>query len=172
VRQGNKTFYANLRDDVAQALEEYRQLVTVIDTKCAEAGRGRFESLPSSALVKRLTEAVDQVKLLTADLFPDAPESASSAEEQTTAEAAAAGETAAPRVASGAIRNREDAFRELGKVAEYFRRNEPHSPVSFALEQVIRWGRMSLPELMQELIPNEDARHDMFRLTGIAEDKS
>ena len=62
---------------------------------------------------------------------------------------------------------REDAFRSLLQVADFFRRTEPHSPVSYALEQAVRWGRMPLPELLQELISDEAVRKDLFRRTGI-----
>jgi type VI secretion system protein ImpA len=52
-------------------------------------------------------------------------------------------------------------------VADYFRQSEPHSPVSYALEQAVRWGRMPLPDLLAELIPDESARTNMLRMTGI-----
>ena len=39
----------------------------------------------------------------------------------------------------------EDAFRVLTSVADYFRRTEPHSPISFLLERAVRWGRLPLP---------------------------
>ena len=51
------------------------------------------------------------------------------------------------------VRTREDAFRALLQVADYFKRTEPHSPVAYSLEQAVRWGRMPLPELLTELIP-------------------
>jgi type VI secretion system protein ImpA len=68
---------------------------------------------------------------------------------------------------AGAIHSREEAFRTLLKVAEYFRRTEPHTPVSYALEQAVRWGRMSLPELLTELIPEDSSREFFFRQVGI-----
>jgi type VI secretion system protein ImpA len=55
----------------------------------------------------------------------------------------------------------------LLQVAEYFRRNEPHTPVSYALEQVVRWGKMSLPDLLLELIPEDSPRSNLYRLVGI-----
>jgi type VI secretion system protein ImpA len=58
----------------------------------------------------------------------------------------------------------------LERIADFFRRTEPHSPVSYALEQVVRWGGMSLPELLKELISEESVRRDLFRRTGIGGD--
>jgi type VI secretion system protein ImpA len=68
---------------------------------------------------------------------------------------------------SGEIRDREDAFQTLLKVADFFRRTEPHTPVSYALEQAVRWGRMALPELLAELIPDEQPRVTLFKQVGI-----
>ena len=60
----------------------------------------------------------------------------------------------------------------LKAVADFFRRSEPHSPLPFALEQAVRWGQMPLPQLLRELIPDEGARHNLFKLTGIPEEPS
>jgi type VI secretion system protein ImpA len=65
------------------------------------------------------------------------------------------------------VATREDAFRALLQVADFFRRTEPHSPVSYALEQAVRWGRMPLPELFGELISDEAIRTELFRRIGI-----
>ncbi len=70
-------------------------------------------------------------------------------------------------VSTEEVRTREDAFRELLKLADFFRRTEPQAVLSFALEQVVRWGRLSLPELMMELIPDEAPRKNLFKQVGI-----
>ena len=58
-------------------------------------------------------------------------------------------------------------FRTLERVADFFRQTEPHSPLAYALNQAVRWGRMPLPDLLTELIPDEAARTSFFRITGI-----
>ncbi len=65
------------------------------------------------------------------------------------------------------LMTREDALDGLLKVADFFRRTEPHSPVSYALEQAVRWGRMPLPELLGDLISDSSVREEMFRRLGI-----
>jgi type VI secretion system protein ImpA len=77
---------------------------------------------------------------------------------------------AKPGAAPGALRSREDAFRELERVAEFFRRTEPHSPLSYTLEEAVRRGRMSLAELLAEVLPDEDARHGLLARLGIRPD--
>jgi type VI secretion system protein ImpA len=69
--------------------------------------------------------------------------------------------------------NRDQAFGELRKIADYFAVNEPHSPVSFLLEKAIRWGYMSLPELMAELVTGNDKVLGHIKLiTGIDDEKA
>ena len=65
--------------------------------------------------------------------------------------------------------NRNIAFHQLREIANYFRRSEPHSPVSFLLEKAIRWGSMSLPELLTEMVsePDGDLLKRIFNTTGL-----
>lgn len=70
-------------------------------------------------------------------------------------------------VSGGYPRDREQAFKTLLQLADFFRRNEPHSPLSYTIEQAVRWGRMPLPDLMDEIIADENARQNVFRLAGI-----
>ena len=62
---------------------------------------------------------------------------------------------------------REDMLRDLARIAEFFRRAEPQSPLSLTLEEAIRRARLSWPELLQEVVPNEDARNAMLVMLGI-----
>ncbi|MCA9117306.1 MAG: type VI secretion system protein TssA, partial [Planctomycetaceae bacterium] len=68
---------------------------------------------------------------------------------------------------SGEIQSRQQALELVGKVAVWFRHHEPHSPLSFAADQLVRWGKMSLPELLEEAIPDDHARSHLFLLMGI-----
>ena len=82
--------------------------------------------------------------------------------------AEAGGSAATPAAANaGKVVTRDDAFRLLLQVAEFFRKTEPHSPVSYSLEQAVRWGRMSLPELLADLIGDSSARDEYFKRVGI-----
>ena len=37
----------------------------------------------------------------------------------------------------------------------------------YALEQVVHWGKLSLPELLSELIADEGPRKNVFKQVGI-----
>lgn len=66
-----------------------------------------------------------------------------------------------------AVESRSQALAELRRLSDFFLRTEPHSPVSYAIRQAVRWSELSLPELMQELIDDGGARSGFYRLTGV-----
>mgnify|MGYP006422704615 CR=1 FL=1 len=101
---------------------------------------------------------------------------------ETGSEFAAGHDAAAPGDAPGAsapagpavpsqIRSRQDALDTLQRVAAFFRETEPHSPMSFALEEIVRRGRLSFPDLLRELIPDENSRWDVLQRIGISPDQ-
>ena len=65
------------------------------------------------------------------------------------------------------IRTREQAFAELLRIAAYFRKSEPHSPISYALETLVDRGRMSLIDLLSELLPDSSSRGQFLQISGI-----
>ncbi|MBY6189992.1 type VI secretion system protein TssA [Microbulbifer agarilyticus] len=75
-------------------------------------------------------------------------------------------------VPSGAITSREEALVLLEKAARYFRTYEPHTPLAPGLERLISWGRMTVAELMTELLPDDQARAIYSQLTGVLLDGS
>ncbi|KLN65825.1 MULTISPECIES: type VI secretion system protein TssA [Vibrio] len=77
-------------------------------------------------------------------------------------------EVAPVHVSVNQVANRDQAFQELRKISEFFKQTEPHSPISFLLERAIRWGYMSLPELMQEMTAgNSGTMQQINQLTGM-----
>ncbi len=65
------------------------------------------------------------------------------------------------------IQSRDEAFETLLLVARYFRRTEPHSPISLAIETLVRRGRMDFSELLAELLPEAQARNAVLTAAGI-----
>lgn len=65
------------------------------------------------------------------------------------------------------IQTREEAFAELLRIASFFRRTEPHSPISYSIETMVRRGRMALPDLLVELVPDPDLRSRILTTAGI-----
>ena len=98
---------------------------------------------------------------LAASPEPSAPETGEPVEASPVSKAATG-----PR----ALENRDDALQELGRVAAFFREREPHSPISYALETLIRRARLPLPDLLRELISDDAVRRSALSMAGITLD--
>jgi type VI secretion system protein ImpA len=162
VNESSPKFYGNLVQDLTQCQEEFAKLCAALDKRCAG------QAPPASNIRAALTSCLDIIKNLARnklELAAPPKEEAGAKEAAPAADGAAA--AAGPGETVDVIRTREDAFRNLLKLADFFRRTEPHTPVSYALEQVVRWGRMPLPELLAELIPDEAPRKSLFKQVGI-----
>jgi type VI secretion system protein ImpA len=75
---------------------------------------------------------------------------------------------AAPGV-PGSIRSREDAVRSLEAVAEYFRRNEPSSPVPMFVDRAKRLIARDFLEVLAELAP--DSLAEVKRVGGVRDEE-
>jgi type VI secretion system protein ImpA len=152
-------FFQTLRGDLSECSEEFDKLCAILDEKCGRDDAGYSLAPPSSNIRNALQACREALEHLAG------PSPAAGAAEG--GEAGGATAAAGTGLSADQVKNREDAFRALLKVAEFFKRTEPHSPVSYALEQAVRWGRMPLPELLNELVPESGTREQIFRLVGI-----
>lgn len=169
VREGSPEYYANLLEDLQQAIDEFFLLGEALDSRCGKSPDGGPAAPPTSAIRGALTDVRETVQNLTKDILGVA----ASEEDQTAGQEASNTATSdATSKSSKQGMTREDAFRQLQGVAEFFRRTEPHSPISYALEQAVRWGRMSLPQLLNELINDSAARDDLFKRVGLPRQES
>jgi type VI secretion system protein ImpA len=66
----------------------------------------------------------------------------------------------------GPIQNRQDALKRLSEVAEYFRKNEPHSPVSYLVNRAVKWGSMPLENWLQDVIKDESIISQLRQTLG------
>src|SRR5262249_2393255 len=66
------------------------------------------------------------------------------------------------------IQTTEDACRTWLQAPELLRRPERHSVVPFLLERAVCWARLSMPELLAQLIPDPAPRQEYFESVGIA----
>jgi len=62
---------------------------------------------------------------------------------------------------------REQALRTLEQLAAFFQKTEPHSFLAYTLADAARRGRMSLPELLAEVLQDDSARSGMLTALGI-----
>lgn len=62
---------------------------------------------------------------------------------------------AAAPARGGEITTRKEALAQLRRVAEYFRRTEPHSPVAYLADKAARWGEMPLHVWLKSVIKDD-----------------
>jgi type VI secretion system protein ImpA len=168
VRETPVSFYRELIEDVEQALEELENLSSVLDEKCGQDDTGYPLSPPTSRIRETLKECLDTIRSLARLVMPDETDDGDGgAEDGNGSGGAMIVGDGGPSVPAGSIQNREQAFRTLEKLADFFKKTEPHSPISYMLQQSVRFGRMELPELFSELISDSSTRNDLFRLVGI-----
>jgi type VI secretion system protein ImpA len=171
-----RTFYETLFEDMQQCKEECERLDRTSDEKF-----GR--SAPSLVDIKKaIDECLDLVKTTVKrkreqEGIKDADGAQPAATNGLDESAAFQGqETPSVGVASGSVPfepvNRADAIRRLEAVAAFFRRTEPHSPVSYLVQRAARWGRMPLEEWLREVIKSEDVLGHVRETLGIKVDPS
>ncbi|MBN9563725.1 MAG: type VI secretion system protein TssA [Alphaproteobacteria bacterium] len=149
--------FAGLRARVKAALAAWARMSERLD---AEAGR---EAPPTS----RVRDILQDILEIANQYAP--PETDEPVEQATEAEAVPDGETAPSTVPAASARaiTREDMLKELGRIADYFRRTEPHSPLAYTLEEAVRRGRLTWPELLAEVVPDDGARSAILVMLGI-----
>jgi type VI secretion system protein ImpA len=160
VKQSTPGFYLTLLADLNEAIDEWMKLSAALD---ARAGN---DSPSTSTVRNTLRGIVECVQSVAKDVLALAQ--AAEAEAQA-AEGGGEGVPSAPRAggATGAIVTREDALKTLLRVAEFFKRTEPQSPIPLVLEDTVRRARLPLKDLLAELITDGDARRQFFLYAGI-----
>jgi type VI secretion system protein ImpA len=161
--QGSRAM-VRLRADAQEALDAWQGMSNLLDEKASD-------DPPSTSHVRDLIRHVLEI----ANRYAPAEEAAAGAE----GEAGAGGDGGASgmmaggmmmsgiAVPAGAIVSREDALRALEKIADFFRRTEPLSPLSYTLDEAVRRGRMSWPDLLEEIVADRDTRNAILTTLGI-----
>lgn len=166
-------FYTKLLAEVKECLDEYLKMSEVLAAKCVDAD-GNVLAPSVSQTERLLNDCLDRIKFAAKHVLGE--EAVGGAAEGNKAGdgggggvggGAAGAPAAGAPAAAGNVQSRETAFRELLKIADFFARTEPHSPVSYAIKQVVGWGKMALPELIADLIDEQAVRESLFRRTGI-----
>jgi type VI secretion system protein ImpA len=153
---------AELRRDVGAAAEAWQKLGRVFDERAVADGP------PTSGIrdvLEKIRFAADRLA------FPD-----QNISETDTAAAGRSAPSTPPEKTDGAaagapattgLASREEALRALAQIADYFRRTEPLSPISYTLQEAVRRGRMTWPELLSEIVPDATARSAILSSLGI-----
>jgi len=61
---------------------------------------------------------------------------------------------------------REDAVKLLDMLMTFFRISDPHSPISYSLERLVRWVKFNLPQIMNEIV-GDSMMKEYSKITGV-----
>nr|WP_294553743.1 type VI secretion system protein TssA [uncultured Rhodopila sp.] len=157
-RQAGGARWTAVRASLKSALSGWLRMAEILEEKAGS-------DAPPTSRVRDLLNAV--LKIATTYAPPE-PETADETPPGTEAANGAPGAAVAVSAASASRPvTREDMLRELEKIADFFRRTEPHSPLAYTLEEAVRRGRLTWPELLSEVVPDEKVRSGMLVMLGI-----
>lgn len=171
VSETSDAFIHQLQDDIALAISEFDLYIAVVDEYTKE------DPQPTGNIKRALASCQQVLTYIAGDRLKKEQASESDTGETSDALDETSVETPRQERASSPamtvdLNSREQALKTLKQVADYFRKAEPHSPVSYTIEQAIRWSRMPLTELISELIPDDESRKKYQHLSGIPADEN
>jgi type VI secretion system protein ImpA len=156
--------FTTLLADARAAHDAWQAMANLLDEKAGADG-------PSTTDVRDLLSKIIEVaqRHAPADAAggDDAPAPGGPAGGDTAGAGAPRGTGFAMAVSPGQAASREDALRALAEIANFFRRTEPHSPLSYTLDEAVRRGRMTWPELLVEVVADTDTRNSILTHLGI-----
>ncbi|MFT4256749.1 MAG: type VI secretion system protein TssA [Pseudoxanthomonas sp.] len=159
-----REFYAQLVQAVPDCEAALRQLEAVVDATLGVDGPS-FGAVRDQLEYSRLL-AVRYAKDAGVLLDGEAELSAGDADET---DGAGDGVPVSGRGggSSGQIASRREALAQLQRVAEFFRRTEPHSPVAYLAAKAARWGEMPLHEWLRRVIKDDSTLAQVEELLDV-----
>lgn len=159
-----RAFYEDLALIIAECWEAYNDINRVIEEKFDP------KQMPGMTNLKKALETVQtQVEKLLAQKREEEPdeveEEADEGETQDSGGAVSGGQSGMPGTA-GAIQGRADALKRLAQLAEFFRKTEPHSPISYLVTRAVKWGNMPLETWLQDVIKDETVLFQIRQTLG------
>lgn len=170
----NRAFYEERFLLLNECSSEFQALDTVMDEKFGRQTPGLNNLKKSLDDVRSLvTKLVEEKRELEPDPIDNTmleTETDDVSQTESPAEAATSNGSSAQGTGlavNGVIRTRQEALKSLSQVAEYFRRAEPHSPVSYLIQRAVRWGSMPLEGWLQEVIKDKSILEQLRETLGV-----
>jgi type VI secretion system protein ImpA len=155
-RAAGAAHFAALHEQLAAAAAAWRDLGDALDS------RAGADAPPTS----RVREILDRFTAI-AGRYAGSDAAADGSAGAADAAAPDGGAAAVAGTGGGALGSREEALRGLAAIADFFRRTEPLSPLSYTLQEAVRRARMSWPELLEEIVPDTGLRGQILTSLGI-----
>lgn len=143
VAETSSEYITNLRDDLLECVVCYRSISQRLDELC-----GTYDAPPTSNIINTLEEICGAITHLGQGKFIVEASPEESAPEPFESEGTTPAATATS--SAGPLSNKQQAFKQIQQIAEFLRKSEPNSPVSFVLEQAINADHGELSTLARE----------------------
>jgi type VI secretion system protein ImpA len=173
VAQSGSEFYQQLQQDLHSTKQAFEKLHDVLVEKCDS------DAPPSSQIITALNEVGDHIRFLISEApfeLNDAITNPATEKPEveklyhTETEVVVSAEITTANDAE--IANRKQALAYLQKIAVYFRKAEPQSPLPHLLDRAVRWGNMPFSELLKEIIKDDAVRASAYELMGLETTKT
>ena len=159
-------YLQQLRDQLDRVDRAWFGLSALLDTRL---GRDSPSLSQVADMLRLMSNVVDQLlagRGRTAPPLPSPTEDAMPQSEPTDPCATPA-DAPPPSAANLVLDSRESAYLLLERIADFLQRTEPHNPTPYLIRRALHWGRLPLPELMQEVMREEGDLNRLFAVLGL-----
>ncbi len=167
VGKTSPSFYEDLHHEITLCFEACKQLCRVVEENlAAEPGAKQLEERPNFYYTR---QALGEILAIVESILERKGLSPVGKSETTAAQGQpAVSEKAKSPALPGEELTREGAINGLTAIASFFLRTEPHSPVGYLVERAIRWSRLSLTELLEEMLQDTAVMAKVKNTLGIS----
>jgi type VI secretion system protein ImpA len=163
-RATRRAFFEETYALLNECWDEYQFLDGVMDEKFGRQTPGLGDIKKAIDVVRTLIENIVKEKRLS-EPYAGEGEDVTATDGEAQGDAGEAGQGFA--TSGGSIRARQDAFRRLTEVADYFRVHEPHNPVSYLVQRAIKWGQMPLESWLEDVIKDGGVLGNLRETLGL-----
>ncbi len=156
--QGSGTdFLQNLLQDAGEARDQYSALSELLDQYCGH-------DAPASSKVKEnFQQTINLIQELAGPYLPVEEDGDHGSD-------SGAPESNATPSSLQSNWNREQAFQEITRLASYFEKHEPTSPVAWMLRRAVLLGNLTWPDLITALAKDAADAQQILKQSGVARD--
>ena len=158
----DRAFLSERGQEAKSAVEAWSRLDEILAQRFGDAAPSLRKV---RALLERILEVITRLGGMASEQAPD--DAADDAADSVVSVQASGRTGGGVSGGAGGVMTRESALQELDRIADFFRRTEPHSPLAYTLEEAVRRGRMSLTELLLEVLPDASARNSLMMRLGM-----
>ncbi len=158
VSQSKRAFYEELDFTIQECFDEFEKLNLVIEKSFEAKQTPGLREIPAVLEVIRMqtNKLLEQKRLEEPDPI----------DEEEASEGTDSSGTGNKRNASGVINDRKDALKRLAQLASFFRKTEPHSPVSYLVNRAVKWGNMPLDAWLEDVIKDDGTLSQLRQTLG------